>query len=136
MKTYFIFIISIISIGLMAFNDSEKSPNHGSSFPQDANTIDIPENVQAVLDRSCLPCHGAEGSAKARVKWKYEKMSEYATSKLVSKYIKISEKVDEDKMPPAKDVRKHPERKLSPEEKILIKKWAENAADKLVGKAE
>lgn len=133
MKTYSIFLIIAVSIGLMSFNYSGKLWSVEYHQPQEANEIDIPENVQILLDRSCLPCHGPDGSGKARIKWKSEKMTEYSKSKLVSKYIKIFEEVDEDKMPPAKNIKKHPERSLSDEEKLLIKTWAENAAVDLTG---
>ena len=132
MKTYSVIILSALSIALMSFSYFERFTS--DEYQQQANNdIDVPENVQAVLDRSCLPCHGPDGSGKARVKWKYEKMSEYSKSKLVSKYIKISEKVDEGKMPPAKSVKKHPEWSLSAEDKVLLKTWAENAAEQVVG---
>jgi mono/diheme cytochrome c family protein len=131
MKNYSILFITAVSIGLMSFGYINGFPS--DEYQQQANEIDIPENVQAVLDRSCLPCHGPDGSRKARVKWKYENMPEYSKSKLVSKYIKISEKVDEGKMPPAKSVKKHPAWSLSAEDKVLLKTWAENAAEEIVG---
>lgn len=136
MKKYALLLVVAISFGLMSFNNSKGFPFEEPSQQQEVNQVEVPENIQVVLDRSCLPCHGQDGSTKARVKWKYEKMSDYSKSKLVSKYIKIFEKVDEGKMPPSKDVKKHPERSLSDEEKILLKTWAENAAVQLVGEEE
>lgn len=132
MKNYFIPIIVALTIGLMSFNYYDGTPSDKYNLQQEDENIEIPENVSLVLERSCLPCHGPDGSGKARIKWKSEKMSEYSKSKLVSKYIKIFEKVDEGKMPPAKDIKKHPGRTLSAEDKTLLKAWAENAAVRLV----
>lgn len=132
MKTYSIIFLAVLSVGLMSFSYFDGFPSD-AYHQQAASDMDVPENVQAVLDRSCLPCHGPDGSRKARVKWKYENMPEYSKSKLVSKYIKISEKVDEGKMPPAKSVKKHPAWSLSAEDKVLLKTWAENAAEEIVG---
>ena len=136
MKNYSILLMIILTFSLASFSYVDPLPSENKNQQQEANQIDMPDNVQSVLTRSCLPCHDAKGSGKARVKWKYEKMSEYSKSKLISKYIKIFEKVDEGKMPPAKDVKKHPERNLSAEDKDLLKSWAENAAVLLAGESE
>lgn len=136
MKNYFLLLIAALSFFMMSFNYFEELPAEEYNQQQDATEYSVPDSVQVVLNRSCLPCHGSDGSTKARVKWKYEKMSDYSKSKLVSKYIKIFEKVDEGKMPPAKDIKKHPERALSAEEKTLLKSWAEGAAVELTGGGE
>jgi hypothetical protein len=75
-----------------------------------------------------LHCHGIDGKGKAKMKWNYEKMSSYSKSKLVAKLSKIEDKVEEGKMPPAKFLRKHPEHKLSPEDKETLTAWASDLA--------
>jgi uncharacterized membrane protein len=103
-------------------------------FLQDAsNQLEIPQNVQVILDKSCLPCHGADGSGKAKMKWNYEKMGDYTTSKLVGKLVKINEVVSEEEMPPPKKIKKNPELKLTSEERDIIAKWADEAAQSLAG---
>ncbi len=90
-----------------------------------------PENVQTILDRSCLPCHGSDGSGKAKMKWNYEKMPKYDKSKLISKLVKLTEEVSEEKMPPPKNIKKNPDRKLSDDEKEILMNWADGLAEKI-----
>ena len=129
-------IIAILSIGLLSFNYSDHLPADKQVQQETTNQVDIPDSVKSVLDRSCLPCHGTEGSGKAKMKWNYDKMPEYSKTKLISKLVKITEEVDEGKMPPPKKVKKHPELKLSGEDKDLLIGWAENAAEQLTGEGE
>lgn len=134
MKYYSILLLVALSMGLAAFTGVVLSMPRIQVQQESATEIIIPEDVQLVLDRSCIPCHGPGGSGKARVKWKYEKMSDYSKSKLISKYLKIAEEVAEGKMPPEKNFKKYPERKLSDEDKDLLKKWAENAAEQVANR--
>jgi len=136
MKYITTIFITILSIGLLSFNYSDHLPVEKQDQQETTNQIDVPDNVKSVLDRSCLPCHGANGSGKAKMKWNYEKMPEYSKTKLISKLVKINDEVDEGKMPPPKKIKKHPELKLSAEDKELLMVWAENAAAKLTGNAE
>ena len=125
-----------ISTSLVSFQYGKQTLTN-YTFPDDEKQqINIPENVLVILDRSCLPCHGGDGSGKAKMKWNYDKMLEYSKTKLISKLVKITEEVDEGKMPPPKKLKKYPELKLSGEDKDLLIGWAENAAELLTGGAE
>ena len=130
-----LFII-VVSIGLLSFNYAGQLAADEHNQQETTNQVDVPDNVKSALDRSCLPCHGKEGSGKARMKWNYDKMTEYSKTKLISKLIKITDEVDDGKMPPPKKVKKHPELKLSGEDKDLLISWAENAAEQLTGGGE
>jgi hypothetical protein len=44
----------------------------------------------------------------------------------------ISEVLEKGKMPPEKMIEMHPEAALSPEQKAMLKTWAENTADDLM----
>lgn len=124
-------VLSFASYGFLSFNANTAT----KSFPsQDENNqIEIPQNVQLLLDRSCLPCHGADGSGKAKMKWNYEKMGDYSKSKIISKLSKISEVVAEKDMPPPKKIKKKPELKLTSEEREVLSSWADGTAESLVG---
>jgi mono/diheme cytochrome c family protein len=131
-----VFVIIIISLGLSGFYYGDDVAENQNLMQEETTQIEIPDNVMALLDRSCLPCHGVEGSGKAKMKWNYEKMPEYSKTKLISKLVKVAGKVEDGKMPPPKKLKKHPDWKLSAEEKGLLISWAENAADKLSGGSE
>ncbi len=129
-----LFALIILSISLLGFHYDDQ--DEAMTIQDEKNQIDVPENVQAILDRSCLPCHGADGSGKAKMKWNYEKMPGYSKTKLISKLVKVSEKVEADKMPPPKNVKKNPDRKLSDDDKKVLMEWADGVAEKAVGGSE
>ena len=124
--TIVIFVTSLIGLSF-----TTQTPIDHFLPQEETYQIDIPDNVQAILDRSCLPCHGADGTGKAKMKWNYEKMPEYSKTKLISKLVKISEKVEEEKMPPPKKLKKHPDWKLSDEDKNIIMKWTDDTAEQI-----
>lgn len=125
-----LFVIILVSINALGFY-YEKQAIPEKEFTQEVTSqIEMPEDVKVLLDRSCLPCHGADGSGKAKMKWNYEKMPEYSKTKLISKLVKVAEKVEEDKMPPPKNIKKYPERKLTDAEKKIVMDWADGLAEK------
>ena len=125
-----LFVILAIAFSALGFYYESHSPAEQILPQEELNQIDVPENVKTVLDRSCLPCHGTDGSGKAKMKWNWEKMPEYSKTKLISKLVKVAEKVEEEKMPPPKNIKKNPDRKLSDEEKKLVMDWADGLAEK------
>lgn len=129
-------MILIVTLSLVALSLKTKSPVRHVPVSDETNRIDVPENVQSILNRSCLPCHGADGSGKAKMKWNFEKMPEYSKTKLISKLVKIANKVEKGKMPPPKNLKKNPDRKLSEEDKNILIKWADSVAEDIVGGTE
>jgi mono/diheme cytochrome c family protein len=127
------FILVVISLGFLGFKSH--SPSNTFVMQEVSDQVEIPQNVQVILDRSCLPCHGVDGSGKAKMKWNYEKMNEYNSSKLVSKLVKITENVSEGDMPPPKNIKKNPDRKLSEEDKSVLINWADGLAEKMTNSA-
>jgi cytochrome c553 len=125
------FLSLVVLISFFAFQSSSND-NQPNMSVGDFSLTDVPEDVQAILDNSCLPCHGADGQGKAKLKWNWEKMPELTTSKQVSKLSKVVDEVNEDKMPKPKYLKKHPEAKLSDEQKKVLVDWAERTAEGLV----
>ena len=131
-----LFVLIILSASFYGFYYDDQVKTATAYTDDDTNKIEVPADVQAILDRSCLPCHGADGSSKAKMKWNWEKMPDYSKTKLISKLIKVEEKVDEDKMPPPKNVKKNPDRKLSDDDKKILMEWADGAAESATGSSE
>jgi mono/diheme cytochrome c family protein len=128
-----LFVILFLSFGLFGFYYDDQAEVANANLQDQSKEIEVPADVQAVLDRSCLPCHGADGSGKARMKWSYDKMAEYSSTKLISKMVKVGEKVEEEKMPPPKTIKKNPDRKLSEDDKKLLISWADKVAESSMG---
>ncbi|NOY51044.1 MAG: heme-binding domain-containing protein [Chlorobi bacterium] len=129
-KLLFLFSIAIAAI-LMSFATAQKSSKPEKAQTTEENGFSIPDNVKSVLDRSCLNCHGIDGKGKAKIKWNYEKMPSYSKSKLISKLSKIEDKINNAKMPPPRFLKKHPDNRLSQEEKETLTNWASGLATDL-----
>ncbi len=124
-------LIMLIAIPVIALGFAFQTP--AGDKTEDIPGITIPENVQAVFNKSCMPCHGAEGSFKAKSRLNFDKLYQLNRAKLVNKLTKIADEVKEGSMPKKKFVSKHPEAALSSDEKTLVVDWAEKQADQLVG---
>lgn len=127
------FASSLFIIVFYAFSIPTPQASSDHIFLDTNPGIEVPADVQQILDKSCLPCHGADGSGKSKMKWNWEKMPEMSTAKQVSKLSKVVDKVQADKMPTPKYIKKHPEAKLSDDQKKLLIDWADSTAEKLVG---
>ena len=124
-----IMIISgaILFLGLVSFQFNVNPPSSGTmQVIPEGNNITVSADVQAVLDKSCLPCHGVDGSGKAKFKWNYAKMEGMKVSKLHSKMSKLIKEVENEKMPTKKHLKKHPEAALSDADKQVLIDWAKS----------
>lgn len=102
--------------------------------PSEKQTIEIPENVQEILDNSCYGCHNSESkNDKGRMKLKFDKFNDYKTHKAIGKLLDISEVVAENEMPPSKILKKYPNMTLSDEQKETLSEWATETAKSLAG---
>lgn len=92
----------------------------------------VPDNINAILDQSCIMCHNKEAkSDKAKKKLLLDEMGDLKKSKLVSKLSKIAKVVIKGEMPPEKFAAKYPDKALSEEDKTTLATWAKNYATEL-----
>ena len=59
------FLSLVIILTFYAFN-SPQPP--AKAYTGDGSQIEVPCDVQVILDKSCLPCHGPDGSGKAKMR--------------------------------------------------------------------
>lgn len=128
MKKYLIIAIAIPLIAMsFAFNQT--------SLNSSAPDVTRPEEIQTILNKSCMPCHSDQGSGlKSKSKLNFDKLNDLEPSKKVGKLLKIAEEIKEKKMPKAGYIKKHPEAALTSDEADLLIKWAENEAEQIDGK--
>ena len=123
---------AILFLGLVSF---QLNTVIGSTDPMqvipDGNDLLLTEDVQTVLDKSCLQCHGVDGSGKAKFKWNFAKMEEMKVSKLNSKMNKLIKEVENEKMPTKKYLKKHPEAALLDEDKQILIDWANSVKESI-----
>lgn len=117
---------------LFIFSLSSASVN--SSNSDTAKGVEIPEDVQAVLDNSCYGCHNSESqNEKAREKLSFDKLNDLKTFAMIGTLEGIQETVESAKMPPEKFLKKYPDNALSDAHKKTLLDWASETADKLAG---
>jgi hypothetical protein len=123
--------IALLLTGIAGFTTYPSGKQTKQVKTQEITEILIVDSIQVILEKSCLPCHGIDGSTKAKMKWNFEKMPDLKVSKQVSKLAKIVSVLEKGKMPTDKFIRKYPDRNLTEDEKNMLIKWAEGEAEKL-----
>ncbi len=130
-KVLFILTLSTSALLFMNFNFPEKGISGTSANP---TAIEIPDDVQAIIDNSCYGCHSSESkNMKGKNKLNFDKLNDIKTYKAIGKLTDIAETVIENDMPPKKFLKKYPERALTDEQKELLANWAGEAAKSLAG---
>ncbi len=129
-KTILLSILPVLAliVFIAAQNPSTQSPPVSDDFDQD-----WPEEVVALLERSCFDCHTSEsGNIKAKGKLNFSKWADYKLTKQISKLDGVRGTIDEKDMPPTKYLEKKPEAAFTDEEIKLITEWAEAEIDKMM----
>ena len=127
-----LFIVGLLTTGLIFMNFS--NPTETSQEETATPSIEIPENVSAILDNSCMGCHNSESkNLKGKKKLSFDKLNDLQGYKAIGKYTDIAEVIVEGDMPPKKFLSKYPERALSEEDQEILVSWAKDAAKGLSG---
>ncbi len=130
-KLLFILTLSASALLFMNFNSPLKEVEDTSSAPA---AIEIPDNVQAILDNSCYGCHNSDSkNLKGKKKLDFDKLNDLKTYKAIGKLTDVAETVAENEMPPKKFLNKYPERALTDEQKEVLTSWANSTAKSLAG---
>jgi hypothetical protein len=127
-KQTFIFM-AVILIAITGLSSLTFFKNHRLEI----TSVEMPENVKAVIDNKCFGCHNVESTSdKAKEKLLFDGLDELSKVELVGTLGDIEKVLDEDKMPPEKFLEKKPEMKLTADEKLVLKEWAVATADNLM----
>jgi uncharacterized membrane protein len=101
--------------------------------PQPLKPVTMPDDVKAIIDKSCFGCHNTDSkNDKAKEKLDLKTIDTLDKSKMIHALKEISEVVEENEMPPAKFLEKFPEKKLTDAEKKTLMDWANNEAKSLM----
>ena len=119
-------IKTIISASLILLIVCIASPVKAQGVQKEAEkSKPIPAAVTAILEKSCIGCHSADGSSLAKMHVNFTEWGEYSAEELTSTGQDIAKILNKGKMPPKKFLKKYPEAKLTEEEKTTLIKWAE-----------
>jgi len=98
--------------------------------------LEIPGNVQIIIDKSCMMCHNSESkNTKAKLKLNFDDFTngKYSTGKMIGKLRGIVKELDKKAMPPEKFLAKHPEKALTSAESKTLVDWATEQGKLLAG---
>ena len=106
--------------------------NKSSAVAEDNPAIEIPENINAIFEKSCFGCHNSESrNDKAKDKFMIDKLTKLKKSKLAAKLSEIGEVMEEGEMPPEKFAAKYPDKVPSAEDTKVLIEWANKTAEAL-----
>ena len=126
-------LLTVSTFVVFVFSQLTTQKKHNELDLSYSDDIEIPENVKAVIDKSCFGCHSENGrsdDAKDALRW--DMLNEYDKEKLVSVMDEIIEVIEKEEMPPEKFLENKPEAKPTEDEYAILLEWAELEADKLL----
>ncbi len=125
-------VLVAFSYIMLSYTTEKNNENTGLT---DIVSIDIPDDVMAIIDNKCYGCHNNESkSSKSKGKLNFDKFKDgYSKSKTISKLGKISKDLHKNEMPPEKFLAKYPDKTLTADESKLIIDWAEGQRKTLIG---
>lgn len=104
-----------------------------SNNPAEAKVLKMPDDVKAIIDKSCFGCHNTDSkNDKAKEKLDLTTFDSLTKNKMIASFRDIAEVVEEDEMPPAKFLEKFPDKKLTDAEKKILMDWAKTEAKALM----
>ncbi len=104
-----------------------------SEKPAENKAVNMPENVKAIIDKSCFGCHNSDSkNDKAKEKLDLKTLDQLSLPKMIGALNEIGETIKGDEMPPEKFLERFPDKKLSAEEKKILMDWAKKEAKTLV----
>lgn len=129
-----LFTISVVALSGIFFSFTNLE-NPKSIVPAEGS-LNMPEDVKAIVDNSCYGCHNTDSkNDKGKKKLNFDYVgSEYSNIKSAGKLKEIAEEVKEGDMPPAKFLDHYPEKALDKEQKKTLSDWALEAAKLYVEK--
>jgi hypothetical protein len=116
--SWFLYITLILSVSY-SFSLVAQSTGKEKQAP-------IPDDIMAVFQTSCMPCHGEKGGHLPTSKLKFTRWNGYGPNRQADKAAQICQEIKKGKMPPKGERTKHPEKIPSKEQIDRICKWAES----------
>lgn len=134
---------------VLQFIRPERNVAPASTEGDISEVVEVPEDVAAMLDRSCFDCHSnttrypwyaeiqpvgwwlASHIREARKELNFSEFASYRPRRQVIKLGQIGDEVHEEKMPLPSYLIAHSEARLSPEQRARLVGWAAAAQESL-----
>lgn len=100
--------------------------------PEATVRFEVPENINVILDQSCVQCHNKDSeNLKGKKKLNLDTLGQLKISKQISMLSRIANEIEDGEMPPEKYLKKNPDKGLSEEEEDILIEWARTYAREL-----
>jgi hypothetical protein len=86
----------------------------------------LPDNVNEIVTRSCMPCHTSTGGLMPRLKLNFTEWTSYSTEKQKEKAEKMYSELKKGAMPPKSVRENQPDIIPTAEQITIIRKWADS----------
>ncbi len=95
--------------------------------------LTMPENIKAIVDKSCFGCHNTDSKNEdAKEDLDFKTFDSLSKVKKIGTLKHIAEVLEKGEMPPKKFLERFPDRKLSDEEAKLLTDWVKKEATALI----
>lgn len=124
MKNLSFFIVVILTTNLIFTIASNVNANNGSMG------IEIPEDVQQIINKSCYDCHNSASSNKKALQgFNFDKLNFLKKQQAIIEWNKVTASVIDGEMPPKKFNKKHPDKRLTMIDKQLLLAWIKTLSE-------
>jgi hypothetical protein len=131
MKKIFAIAVSVFTIAIIVTMIAV--PSRAISSSENANssmTSTIPDSVNAIIEKSCFPCHSSPGNGMAMMHIDFGKWDTYKPQKQADKAKSMCNKVTKGSMPPKSFRSENPDKVPTPAQVQVICNWAASMAKK------
>jgi hypothetical protein len=132
-KIHFKLLLPVVAVMFLSFTAFINYPTTPVKPQNTGDNLTIPDDVNAILDKTCFGCHNTESqSDKAKKKLLLDELPGLSKAKIVAKLDDIHSVVEKNEMPPEKFLEKYPDKKLTDAESTRLIEWAKNAAEEML----
>ncbi len=118
MKNTSFFIVVLLTTNLFLANSSNLCANNTSIG------IEVPDNVQQIINKSCYDCHNSASSNKKAIKeFNFDKLNFIKKQQAITEWDRVTVSVIDGEMPPKKFSKKYPEKRLTMTDKQVLTAW-------------
>ncbi len=94
--------------------------------------IEIPDNVQQIINKSCYDCHNSSSSNKKAIKeFNFDKLNFLKKQQAIVEWDKVTASIIDGEMPPKKFNKKHPDKRLTMTDKQVLTNWIKTLSEEV-----
>ncbi len=134
MKTNVLLVVGVVFCAIL-FVQGKRAEKYElpKAIRLDSTAVKYSGNIKTIIDNKCYGCHNNQSrGVKARIKLNFDSLALVTKVNQLSTLDKIVEVLDKGEMPPKQFLERKPEGKMTDEETVALKGWAQKASDALL----